>query len=154
MKKMRNNKKGFTLIEMIVVIVIIAILVALAVPAVMGYVNDARVAKLEAAGHSGTVTMQAAMAKAEAKLELNADKYKKIKEEGVEAAGDKASAASACIVYDKGDDSCKTEFTAGTHSLDQVTSYVFKIDTHVVVVTSDGTVSVDPKADEPTTQTE
>lgn len=39
---MKQSKKGFTLIEMIVVIVIIAILVALAVPSVLGYVRDAK----------------------------------------------------------------------------------------------------------------
>lgn len=42
MERLRRNKKGFTLIEMIVVIVIIAILVALAVPKVLSYVEDAR----------------------------------------------------------------------------------------------------------------
>lgn len=147
MKKIKNNKKGFTLIEMIVVIVIIAILVALAVPAVMGYVQDARDAKLEAAGHAGSVTMQASLAKAEAKSELNDDRYKAIKTEGQNAAGDGATAASACIVYTKGDDSCGTEFTAGTHSLDNVTSYVFTINDHVVVVPADGgEVLIDPEA--------
>lgn len=39
---MKQSKKGFTLIEMIVVIVIVAILVALAVPSVMRYIKDAR----------------------------------------------------------------------------------------------------------------
>ncbi len=37
-----NNKKGFTLIEMLVVILIIVILIAIAVPAVAGYRNDAQ----------------------------------------------------------------------------------------------------------------
>lgn len=45
MERLRRNKKGFTLIEMIVVIVIIAILVALAVPKVLSYVEDARDSK-------------------------------------------------------------------------------------------------------------
>lgn len=45
MKRLKSNKKGFTLIEMIVVIVIIAILVALAVPRVLSYVEDARDSK-------------------------------------------------------------------------------------------------------------
>ncbi len=43
MQKLMNlkNKKGFTLIEMLVVILIIVVLIAIAVPAVSGYRNDA-----------------------------------------------------------------------------------------------------------------
>ncbi len=41
----RSNKKGFTLVEIIVVLVILAILAAIAVPAVLGYVNDAKDSK-------------------------------------------------------------------------------------------------------------
>ena len=36
------NKKGFTLVEIIVVLVILAILVAIAVPSVLGYVEQAK----------------------------------------------------------------------------------------------------------------
>lgn len=35
----RFNKKGFTLVEIIVVLVILAILAAIAVPSVLGYVE-------------------------------------------------------------------------------------------------------------------
>ena len=38
----RFNKKGFTLVEIIVVLVILAILAAIAVPSVLGYVEEAR----------------------------------------------------------------------------------------------------------------
>ena len=38
----RRNKKGFTLIEMIVVIAIIAILIALLVPSIIGFIRDSR----------------------------------------------------------------------------------------------------------------
>lgn len=38
----RFNKKGFTLVEIIVVLVILAILAAIAVPSVMNYVNEAK----------------------------------------------------------------------------------------------------------------
>lgn len=41
MKKLKN-KKGFTLIEIIVVLVIMGILLAIAVPSVLGYVNKAK----------------------------------------------------------------------------------------------------------------
>ncbi len=48
MKKNLQNKKGFTLVELIVVIAIIAILAALAVPRVEDFVDDARQAQRKA----------------------------------------------------------------------------------------------------------
>ena len=38
----KNNKKGFTLVEMIVVLVILAILAALLIPALTGYIDKAK----------------------------------------------------------------------------------------------------------------
>lgn len=43
---MNKNKKGFTLVEVIVVLVILAILIAIAVPSVMKYIDDANDAKI------------------------------------------------------------------------------------------------------------
>ncbi|WP_082189878.1 prepilin-type N-terminal cleavage/methylation domain-containing protein [Candidatus Stoquefichus sp. SB1] len=42
---MKKNKKGFTLIEIIVVVVILAVLMAVAVPSVLKYVDEANDAK-------------------------------------------------------------------------------------------------------------
>jgi prepilin-type N-terminal cleavage/methylation domain-containing protein len=42
MKKMKNDNKGFTLVELIVVLVILAILAAILVPALLGYIDRAR----------------------------------------------------------------------------------------------------------------
>lgn len=42
----KSNKKGFTLVEIIVVLVILAILAAIAVPSVIGYVDEAKAAAL------------------------------------------------------------------------------------------------------------
>ena len=44
-KKLKKNKKGFTLVEIIVVLVIIGLLMALAVPAVTKYINEAATTK-------------------------------------------------------------------------------------------------------------
>ncbi|OFV70163.1 type II secretion system protein [Acetobacterium wieringae] len=40
--RMRKNRKGFTLVEIIVVLVILAILAAFTIPTMLGFVNDAR----------------------------------------------------------------------------------------------------------------
>lgn len=42
MNQIKKNKKGFTLIELIVVIAIIGVLAALLVPSMVGYVNKAK----------------------------------------------------------------------------------------------------------------
>lgn len=62
----KSNKKGFTLVEIIVVLVILAILAAIAVPSVIGYVDEAKEAR------SIYVVFQTEEAKAAA---LNNGKY-------------------------------------------------------------------------------
>lgn len=42
LKDLRNDKKGFTLVELIVVLVILAILAALLIPALTGYIDKAK----------------------------------------------------------------------------------------------------------------
>lgn len=59
----KSNKKGFTLVEIIVVLVILTILAAIAVPSVLGYVNEA---KSEALGET-TPTYGKGTAAADAK---------------------------------------------------------------------------------------
>jgi len=45
-RRAQKNKKGFTLIELIVVVAILAILAAIAVPMLIGYADQAEEAKL------------------------------------------------------------------------------------------------------------
>lgn len=60
---MYRNKKGFTLVEVIVVLVILAILIAIAVPSIMKYIDDANDAKLLAQARPVLNTSKAEAAK-------------------------------------------------------------------------------------------
>lgn len=62
----KSNKKGFTLVEIIVVLVILAILAAVAVPSVMGYVKDARNSRYVAEARSIYLVTQVEEAKIKA----------------------------------------------------------------------------------------
>ncbi len=70
-----KNKKGFTLVEIIVVLVILTILAAIAIPSVMGYVKEAKEAKELAKVRQSVISTQVTLVKSYA-LEngnLNAD---------------------------------------------------------------------------------
>lgn len=62
-KNLRKNKKGFTLVEIIVVLLIIGILLAITIPSIMGYVGKAKDAQYIAEGRSGYVAAQTILAK-------------------------------------------------------------------------------------------
>ena len=64
MKKMRNDNKGFTLVELIVVLVILAILAAILVPALLGYIDEARNKQLQLHGKSIYTAAQSVASKA------------------------------------------------------------------------------------------
>jgi type IV pilus assembly protein PilA len=63
LKGLRKNKKGFTLIEIIVVIVILAVLMAVAVPSVLKYIDEANNAKYVAQARSIMTAAQAELVK-------------------------------------------------------------------------------------------
>lgn len=64
----KKDKKGFTLIELIVVLVILGIVLAITVPAVTSYVNEAKEAKYLAQARSVFVVAEVEQAKVAAGL--------------------------------------------------------------------------------------
>lgn len=56
-EKMKKSKKGFTLVELIVVIAIIGVLAMLITPSIMGYVNKSKISRNEA--NAKTIAMAA-----------------------------------------------------------------------------------------------
>lgn len=57
-KDLKKNKKGFTLVEIIVVLLIIGILLAITIPSIMGYVGKAKDAQIQADARTGFVGAQ------------------------------------------------------------------------------------------------
>ena len=84
----RFNKKGFTLVEIIVVLVILAILAAIAVPSVLGYVEEAKKEKYIAEAKAIYTVIQVEEARLENEIEYTdkgdsyhnmEDMYKKLR---------------------------------------------------------------------------
>lgn len=58
MREKAKNKKGFTLVELIVVLVILAILIALLVPALTGYIDKAKQRGVETEARNALIAAQ------------------------------------------------------------------------------------------------
>ena len=87
LKKMKNNKKGFTLVELIVVLVILAILAALLIPALTGYIDKAKKKQIIAETRQTVMAAQTLVDEAYAKADVGADT---VKVEGETGAGENA----------------------------------------------------------------
>ncbi|MEG0305299.1 MAG: prepilin-type N-terminal cleavage/methylation domain-containing protein [Oscillospiraceae bacterium] len=68
---MKNNKKGFTLIELIVVLAILAVIAAIAVPTAFGAISDAQKAADTASveGFNSAIRMKATLLKGNAQID-------------------------------------------------------------------------------------
>ena len=73
LKKLKNDKKGFTLVELIVVLVILAILAALLVPALTGYIDRAKEKSVIADTRSAVMAAQTLADEAYAKQNIGAN---------------------------------------------------------------------------------
>ena len=58
-RKMMSDRKGFTLVELIVVLVILSVLAAMLAPTMTGYIDKAKEKKVEAKLHQVVVAAQA-----------------------------------------------------------------------------------------------
>lgn len=76
-KKLKENKKkGFTLVELIVVLVILAILAALLIPALTGYIDRAKEKDIIAETRQTVMAAQTLVDEAYAKADVGADTVK------------------------------------------------------------------------------
>ncbi|MBR3247284.1 MAG: type II secretion system protein [Clostridiales bacterium] len=135
MKKVgKSSKKGFTLVELIVVIVILAVLAAMLVPALIGYIDRARKEKDYQTASTVYAAAQAALTEAYAKGDI----------------ADKASATAIANDSTFGDDD--TDYGAVVYDLagvsdEKVTAFSFTAEDAIitsgsVTIVNGGTTAV------------
>lgn len=88
-----NNKKGFTLVELIVVLVILAILAAMLIPALTGYIDKAKEKDVIAETRQVVMAAQTLVDEAYAKVDIGSDTVKIDGEDGTVKVSDIATLA-------------------------------------------------------------
>jgi type IV pilus assembly protein PilA len=129
-----KDKKGFTLVEVIVVLVILAILMAIAIPALTGYIGKAGDKASEAETKTVATAGQTAASDTSVPLDLN---------NGADVAAAIAELTGEPITY-------KTDGVAGTdkHVIKSITFSDDRRLTELVLLTNTGkTVTYDPDGD-------
>lgn len=104
--RMRKNRKGFTLVEIIVVLVILAILAAFTIPTMLGFVGDARGKAYIAEAREVYVAAQSTATEYSAKLGLTDSQLSTalastavLKEKTTAGSSDSAKASAQMVQY-------------------------------------------------------
>lgn len=120
LKKVRakKNKKGFTLVEVIVVLVILAIMAAILIPSLIGYIDKAKENSIVSETRSIVTAVQT----------LSSEKYAKNKDDGNYTLGD--TAGDKVIAYADVEELCElesldTNITACTITKGKVTALTY-----------------------------
>ena len=122
---MKNKKKGFTLVELIVVLAILAILAAMLVPALTGYIDKANEKKAIAAARQYAIAAQSVVSDSYADNKSITEIVAANKEVSSIKVGDTAQELNS-VTYDddfkklaelKDGDKCTFKFDAGSHQM-------------------------------------
>lgn len=137
LKNLRKNKKGFTLVEVIVVLVILSILIAIAVPSVLKYVDEANNAKYEAQAHGAMIAAETSIVK-DYSDNKTVDDFDDLADN---VSKDIGITVESIVPYKSETINENNKYTK-TDDPNTIKAYVITIDTTVVTIVKNGTVTV------------